>query len=244
MRNNLIKQIASIVGVAAGVMMASSAWAVFESTAPFLPPGGSYYVNPPTDPVTFTSPTLALYGIDSIVLTDLMHIPGAVTNSGTTPSGDFFDQFDSTLTGNATINLTGDGSILGLLAGAGPTLVVVSNGYSPGDVGGPWGTTMTLSWPVQVSWPGGNPPGSPFSFYLSCPAAPGSTSVTALEGGTYLIDSFFDVWTEISIDGITWIQADDPVRMSITPEPSSVAVLGLGMLCLTLKARRCRKQTA
>jgi len=227
-----MKTLASrVVGVALSltIILVASALAQVTSNVPFLPPEGSYYINPPTQPVTFTSPTLTLYGIDSIVLTDLIHTPGIVADSGTLSSGDFFDQFNSTLTGNATINLTHDGSILGLLSASGPTLVVVGNGYTPGAVGGPWETDMTLSWPAQVTW-SGDPPGSPLSFYLSCSNTPGSTSVTALEGGNYSIDSYFDVQPSISFDGYTWVTADGAVPMQIAvPEPSSLALLALGI---------------
>ena len=240
MCNNPVKQIAAIASVITGLIMASPAWAQVISSNTFLPVGGSYYINPPTQPVTFTSSMLSTYGIASIILTDLVHTPGVVTNSGILPSGDFFDQFNSTLTGDATINLAGGGSIAGLLTGSGPTLVVVGDGYTNGAVGGPWGTAMTLNWPVQVTW-SGEPPGSPFNFYLACSNAPGSTSVTALGGDSYQVDSFFDVWPEISFDGNNWIPADDSVTMTITPEPSSLALLGLGALALAIRVRKGRK---
>lgn len=51
--------------------------------------------------------------------------------------------------------------------------------------------------------------------------------------GPYMISSFFDVFTELSIDGgQTWIPADDSVRIEMTPEPSSLLLLALGGLAL------------
>jgi hypothetical protein len=228
---NHISTIISMAGLSAVIQISPPVFAQITSPAPFLPPAGSYYVNPPTQPVSFTNPLLAAYGIQSILLSDLVHTPGIVTNSGATPSGDFFDQFNSTLTGNALINLTAGGSISGLLNGTGPTLVVVGNGYTNGAVGGPWNTDMTLNWPVQITWSG-----RPIDFFLACSNAPGSTSVTPLLEGDYRIDSFFDVWPELSLDdGLHWVPADDSVMMSIVPEPPASALAAFVILLLWLQ---------
>lgn len=52
--------------------------------------------------------------------------------------------------------------------------------------------------------------------------------------GGYTIDSFFDIWVEISLDGGgTWIASDESVRMTGTPEPaalSMLAIAGVGLL--------------
>ena len=68
-------------------------------------------------------------------------------------------------------------------------------------------------------------------------ASTGETTITDLEDGTYYIDSFFDIFTELSVDGgMTWMpDLDPPVRMVLqntVPEPSSLAILGLGALGL------------
>lgn len=59
-------------------------------------------------------------------------------------------------------------------------------------------------------------------------ASLGQSTITSLPGGQFRIDSFFDIWTEMSLDGgNTWTPAADQV-----PEPASVALLGLGGLAM------------
>ena len=61
-------------------------------------------------------------------------------------------------------------------------------------------------------------------------ASLGRTSVVP-DGGSYRIDSFFDIFTELSVDGgQTWAPStppDSPLHVQ-TPEPSTVVLLGLG----------------
>ena len=66
----------------------------------------------------------------------------------------------------------------------------------------------------------------------------GQTNIMDLGGGLYHIDSFFDVFTEMSPDGgASWIPCDYPTHMILVPEPCSMVLLGLGGLSL-LKRRR------
>lgn len=69
-------------------------------------------------------------------------------------------------------------------------------------------------------------------------ASPGSTDITDLGGGLYHIDSFFDVFTEFSVDGgQTWIASDYGTRMFLVPEPATLALLLLGGLALMRRKR-------
>ena len=48
----------------------------------------------------------------------------------------------------------------------------------------------------------------------------GQTTVTALSGGRYRIETYYDVWLEISVDGgSTWVPADGAVRMTLGRAP-------------------------
>lgn len=61
-------------------------------------------------------------------------------------------------------------------------------------------------------------------------------------GGSYSFDSFFDVFFEISLDdGVTWLPADRPVRLTLdTPEPSALVLSLAGLLLLA--AQRLRRR--
>lgn len=71
--------------------------------------------------------------------------------------------------------------------------------------------------------------------------SPGSTTITNLNGTLFRIDSFFDVFTELSLDGgATWApNTNGPMRMTLqgVPEPTAAAFAGLAALGL-LRRRR------
>jgi len=47
--------------------------------------------------------------------------------------------------------------------------------------------------------------------------SPGRHTVETLASGRYVVDSFFDVWVEVSVDGgQTWAPAEEPIRLSLS----------------------------
>jgi hypothetical protein len=71
----------------------------------------------------------------------------------------------------------------------------------------------------------------------------GKTSITDIGGGMYHIDSFFDVFTDLSIDGgMTWMpnrgNRGTRVVLGGVPEPASVMLVTLGLLGFAGLARR------
>jgi hypothetical protein len=234
-------RILSIVGSLFSIMLATSALAVIDSPLPFLPPGGTYYVNPPTQPITFTSTQLTNAGITSITLENLRHTPGPIFDQGYTESGgvsNYWDKFASTLTGDALVRFMGGGSILGSLFATGSVGVTVG-AFTNGNTGGPFNTSMDfLNWPAAtVSWDSTN-----MSIFITCqPGAKGAVTVATLVNGMYRIDSYFDVWPEISFDDSHWIPSDSSVTMTIVPEPCSFMLLALGAVALAVRVRRGRR---
>ncbi len=85
----------------------------------------------------------------------------------------------------------------------------------------------------------GNSPNGPFMIRESpTRASLGRYSVATRPDGTYQIDSFFDIFTELSVDGgQTWIPADGPAHFSLVPAPGAAAVLGLSGL-VAMRRRR------
>lgn len=63
-----------------------------------------------------------------------------------------------------------------------------------------------------------------------------------MPGGSLYIDSFFDVFTELSLDGgQTWHPSEGPVRMSLTsivPEPAAAALALVGAAAYAMMMRR------
>ena len=69
----------------------------------------------------------------------------------------------------------------------------------------------------------------------------GQTKVTDNGNGTFHVDSFFDVFTELSTDGgQTWIPSQGPSHVNLVPEPSSIVLGALGLLGLGFMAIRRR----
>jgi hypothetical protein len=55
-------------------------------------------------------------------------------------------------------------------------------------------------------------------------ASEGETTITDLGGGLYHIDSFFDVFTELSVDGgNSWMAAAEPVRVVLMEEVKDIS---------------------
>ncbi|MGH7179858.1 MAG: hypothetical protein ACREJC_20955 [Tepidisphaeraceae bacterium] len=75
---------------------------------------------------------------------------------------------------------------------------------------------------------GGFPTGMMIRESPSLPSM-GQTAIQELGGGLYHIDSFFDVFTELSLDGgLSWAPSQGAMHMSlqgISPEPASALVL-------------------
>jgi hypothetical protein len=72
-------------------------------------------------------------------------------------------------------------------------------------------------------------------------ASTGQASSTDEGGGQIRIDSFFDVFAELSLDnGTTWLPATDPLHLTLQrkiPEPGSLALAGLALLLLARKRK-------
>jgi hypothetical protein len=66
----------------------------------------------------------------------------------------------------------------------------------------------------------------------------GKYSVETLPSGQYHIDSFFDVFTELSLDGgQSWIPSQGSSHLTIVPEPSAIVLLVLGGLLVAILGR-------
>lgn len=121
-------------------------------------------------------------------------------------------------------------------------IVLSATGISSEPDGGEWQTEiLSMNFTSAVS--GGN--GSLTYSIRESPTLPslGSHSITPLPDGRSLINSFFDVFLELSIDDGPFMPAEGSVRLELTeivPEPASLLLACLaGLLCLA--NRLCRR---
>jgi len=70
-------------------------------------------------------------------------------------------------------------------------------------------------------------------------ASTGQTSITPIGGGQFQISSFFDVFTELSLDGgQTWTPSTGSAHVELVPEPGSMLLVAAGMLALIARKHR------
>lgn len=77
-------------------------------------------------------------------------------------------------------------------------------------------------------------------------ASLGRTTITDVGGGLWVIDSFFDVYTELSVDGGDFmamqpLPAGQYPEMTLCPEPGTMLLAGLGLLGLLVRMRKARR---
>src|SRR5262249_33756361 len=143
------------------------------------------------------------------------------------------EEFQSTLDAQASIN----GAAPFPFHAEGPVMTRVSYGG-----GGPSGTFPTEMISMNLVGGGGTVMIRESPTLLS----QGLTQVQPTTGG-FQIDSFFDVFTELSVDGgASWIPNSEGsgsthVVFGQVPEPGTLALLGMGLAAEVAGCRRGRK---
>jgi hypothetical protein len=221
--------------------------------AQFLPGGGVDTADPELPPPgVYLSPqdVHAMYsgGALTIVLQAIQHQPFKDLDPAHLPDAtgvtNEHHDFDSDLRGQGTCmdapNAFGACAAAGIPATF-PIMMegrvqTVSFNKGPSDTTGTFATEM-----VGMSLSGTGPT-PPFVMVRESPSLPslGFTRILDNGNGTYHIDSFFDVFTELSLDGgANWMPSLGPTRVNLVPEPAS-AVLGL-LALIGLSGIRARR---
>ncbi len=208
-------------GIAAG--LASAAHAAIITSSPAWPPAVS-----PTGDIGYIlsglPPSFTGGGVTIVMDSALLRMVAPVTTvpAGPDEQASFSANMDSVsdvipLATDLASSSSGNGSIITL-----------------GKTGNTTGTFATELISLNLS---GATALGPFLFRESPTlASSGQTTITDLGGGQYRIDSFFDVFTELSLDnGANWIpNASGAARFTLIPEPGTAlcAALAGGILCL------------
>ena len=188
---------------------------------PRLPPVGGEYRTPAQVHADYA------FGGNVFSLSNILHFGfNNVVISNAPPNE--LEQFDSTVEGDAFFNR----SFVGHFAtnAAVTTLVHNKSGLTTGTF-----QTEMLALSLSALTSVGT------VMIRESPTLPslGMTTVSALGGGQYQIDSFFDVFTELSIDGgQSFIPSMGSTRVELVPEPSSLVLLLCGFLVAALTLRR------
>jgi hypothetical protein len=196
--------------------MAPSTWASIITSDPSLPATTGAYTE--SGPVDFSAPGL------SIVLTGVEHKPQAGTINITTTGANEFESFNSILTGLFSVN----GSPASPFQLTGPVETEVF-----GKVGMTTGTFNTQMLSLDLS---GVIAGHSVQIELNpAQTTTGQTTIASAGPGLYQISSFFDVFTELSLDGGPFIpQANGPTVVSLGPVPEPSTIIAGLMLLLPL----------
>jgi hypothetical protein len=209
--------------LALGILsLTAAAQASVITPNPDFPPIGGVYkgVGTPPPAISYGGPAL-LY-----VFTDpQVRVLAPVQRSAS--GADEMEQFDATYDANLSV-------------GGSPLMPLHSSGHASAVTHNKNGQTVGLFDTELLSMNlSGGPGGSVMLRESPTLASTGKTTIKAIGGGQYQIDSFFDVFTELSIDGgQTWMpDRNGPAHMELfssVPEPSTylAGLSALGMLGL------------
>jgi hypothetical protein len=215
------RQVVLLIAVLGVLAFSGQVWAHpggVNAPSPDLPPivPDNEYLSPQDVHARYSGPAL------EIVLQMVQHQPFAAIPPSFLPDGERH-HFESNLQAEVSVN---GGPFLPITM-QGP-VDTIAYGRSPGP--GQIGTFDTEMLAMSLTGPGGiRIRESPTKASL------GKTSVQPIGGGMFHIDSFFDVFTELSLDGgATWIPKSGNrgtrVHLGGVPEPASLVLLALGVL--------------
>jgi hypothetical protein len=218
------KRLASIASLFAVLMFPSIVLATpfYIGNSPLVPPLDGVYRTPQDVHATYSGPGLL------VVLENISHF--GFSNVGRVfGGGGVTETFDSVATGSASLN----GGLPFAVTLTGPVTVFMSNYNSLGQTG----TFATEMLQLDLSGGGVRIRESPILQSV------GQTIIQDIGGGAFRIDSFFDIFTELSLDGgQTWIpsQGSTHVDLTNTPLPATwvAFVSGLGLLGFVYHRRK------
>ena len=195
-----------------------SAMAGVVTNSPNLPPNAGAYVSPAAVHACYpTCPNIDLNNISHSFFTNIVRTPSGANE---------IETFNSIATGLVSVS----GGAFQPITLAGPVQTMVFNKI--GNVTGTFNTEM-----LALNLSGGG------VMIRESPTlqSTGQTTIADLGGGNFRIDSFFDIFTELSLDGgATWIPSNGPTHVDLVPGPEPAAGLLVGAMLAALVLYRCR----
>jgi hypothetical protein len=202
------------------------AGAAIISSTPALPPLGVPFIVPG--------------GAGCFASVNICVLSGAISFTSVDPS-----TFDAT-----GQHITGDATYQGLITIAGQTVPITLSGTIAMGVEGRTFSTETGSWNTDLDALSLSVPVLGDTLTLELDPSNDSTGMASVEpvsgGGDqdqllYRIDSFFDVFVDLTLDTTTPLHATrGPIRVTLAPEPASLVLLAAPVLGLAAIRRRPR----
>jgi hypothetical protein len=218
--------------LAALTVLSSAANAQIIVSDPNVPPAvapagnAGYYLTDPTNP--FFNAGGVTISFDTLIVRTLAPITRTPTGADESAS------FNANMDASGDVVIPGTGTFNDLPSSA----AGIGSAITLGKAGNTTGTFPTEMLSLSLS---GSSALGPYMIRESPTlVSPGQTSVTDLGGGSFRIDSYFDVFMEISIDGgQTWFpDQNGSTRLTLVPEPGMTLLAGLGGLTVFLRRRR------